>query len=194
MLLTNCNNYGLLDKLENPGQSTAGLGQRNLRIFVTAAGYNGNLGGIAGADAKCVADAANPMGPGNGFWKALIVGTGRAACTTANCSVGGNGENFDWALKPNTNYIRPNGLVIGSTNPFGIFTFPLNSPIGDQAMTFAWTGLLADWTISGSNTCADWSSTGSTGIRGQVDINTSTVIQASPQTCGVSERLYCVEQ
>ncbi|HLD45750.1 MAG TPA: DUF1554 domain-containing protein, partial [bacterium] len=65
------------------------------KIFVTDATYNGNLGGVAGADALCEADANKPA---TGTYKALIVdGVARVACTTANCG-GGAGENIDWVL------------------------------------------------------------------------------------------------
>ncbi len=188
-----CNNYDLLSRLENPGQSTSGgFGPRNLRILVTSADYNGALGGVSGADAKCVMDAANPMGPGNGSWKALLVGGGRVACSTAYCS-GGSAENIDWVLKPNTYYIRPDGSAIGNTDPAGIFVFPLNSPIADLTTTFAWTGLAFDWKIG--TTCSGWTdNTSITGDKGQVDKNDAQAIHFASATCGTSQRLYCVEQ
>lgn len=192
LVLTHCSNYDLLEKLENPGQAVGSSGPRNLRIFVTAGAYNGNLGGTAGADTKCMTDAANPMGPGNGSWKALIVGGERRACSTPYCS-GGAAENIDWALKPNTNYVRPNGLVIGNTDPAGLLVFPLNSAISDLTTTFAWTGLAGDW-MTGS-TCTDWGDgTSSYGDKGGVDKNDPQAINFLNDTCGTSQRLYCVEQ
>ncbi|MFZ5630853.1 MAG: DUF1554 domain-containing protein [Spirochaetota bacterium] len=188
--LTNCNNYDLLNQLENPG-SASGMGSRNLRIFLTASGYSGNLGGTAGADAICVADGANPNGAGNGSWKALIGAPDRLACTTANCT-GGIAENLNWVLKPNTKYMRPDGFEIGNTNEKALLIFPLVSPISPMPTTFAWTGLGADWVYSTS--CGDWISGGGSGNRAQVDSLTSAAIFTGAQTCGVSERLYCVEQ
>jgi len=188
-----CNNNSLLDHLENPGQSSnSSFGTRNLRIFVSNAFNNGNLGGIAGADTICLTDTANPMGQGNGSWKAMLAGGGRQACSTATCS-GGAAENIDWALKPNTTYIRPNGFVIGKTNPAGILPFPLNGIISELATTFTWTGLAGDWTTG--STCSGWAvePTGS-GDRGQVDKNDPQAINFAPDTCGTSQRLYCVEQ
>ncbi|HMV37269.1 MAG TPA: DUF1554 domain-containing protein [Turneriella sp.] len=190
--VTACNNYDLLQKLENPGQSSVGPGPRNLRIFVSNAFNNGNLGGAAGADIICLSDTANPMGADNGSWKALIVGGGRRACSTPYCS-GGAAENIDWALKPNTNYVRPNGLVIGNTDPAGLLVFPLNSAISDLTTTFAWTGLAGDW-MTGS-TCTDWGNgTSGSGDRGGVDKNDPQAINIGIDTCGTSQRLYCVEQ
>lgn len=191
-VLMNCNNYDLLDKLENPGAVNQSFSQgTGRRIFVTAGTYNAILGGSGGADTKCIADAGNPMGPGNGNWKALIAGGGRLACTTANCS-GGVGENLNWVLLPNTRYIRPDGVTIGYTNDRALLIFPLENSIAPLATTFAWTGFINDWTYSVS--CGDWTSSTGTGNRGQVDSLTDTAIVVGTQTCGVSERLYCVEQ
>ncbi|AFM12879.1 DUF1554 domain-containing protein [Turneriella parva] len=189
--IAGCSNNNLLDQLQNPGQISGGFGPRNLRIFVTNTVNNGILGGAAGADTICLADTANPMGAGNGSWKALIAGGGRLACSTPYCT-GGSAENIDWALKPNTNYVRPNGLVIGNTNPAGIFVFPLSGIISDLATTFVWTGLAGDW-MTGS-TCSGWTVTASSGDRGQVDKNDAQAINFAPDTCGTSQRLYCVEQ
>ena len=63
--------------------------------------------------------AANPMGSGNGFWKALISASGqRIACTTSNCSGSGQAEHLDWVLKANTTYYRADKTVIGTTDTF----------------------------------------------------------------------------
>lgn len=191
-----CNHYGLRDMLENPGSSNPESKPLGLRIFVTHTTFTGALGSISGADSKCVADSANPMGPGNGSWKALIVdGNGiRRACLAANC-VNGSSENVDWALKPSTTYLRPNGILIGTTNSAGLFNFPLNAPIADLANQTAWTGLNSDWTSS--STCTDWIDGNNVnyGIVGAVDKNDLQAINyPNDPTCDTSEHLYCVEQ
>jgi hypothetical protein len=191
-----CNNYGLRDQLENPGGSNPNSKPLGLRIFVTNATFIGNLGGIGGADFNCVADSANPMGPGNGNWKALIVDSNsiRRACLTANC-VNGSSENVDWALKPNTTYFRPNGVLIGTTNSAGLFNFPLNASIADLANQTAWTGLNSDWTTS--STCTNWIDGGDAnyGYVGAVDKDDLQAIYSNPNIkCNTSRHLYCVEQ
>lgn len=191
LALANCNNYGLLDKLENPG---GGDEPRRPRIFVTNMGYTGDLGGITGADNKCLSDSANPMGVGNGSWKALLAGGGRQACTTSNCT-GGTSEHIDWVLKADTDYLRPDGSLIARTNAAGIFTFPLNQAISsDSSAIYAWTGLYGDWLAA--NNCADWTSSIAlgTGVRGLINQNGVLAINSAISPCNTASRLYCVEQ
>ncbi|MCB1194511.1 MAG: DUF1554 domain-containing protein, partial [Leptospiraceae bacterium] len=48
------------------------------KMYLTTTSYNGNLGGISGADTKCQSEYSGT--------KALVVGTSRRACTTSNCT------------------------------------------------------------------------------------------------------------
>ncbi len=161
------------------------------RIFVTNGSYSGDVGGIAGADDKCRVDVYNPDGVGNGNWKAMVVGMGRIACSTPNCS-GGAAEHVDWVLKPNTRYIRPDGTLIGTTAALGLLPLPLNQPIA-AVSGYVWTGLGANWLLS--NNCSDWtnntSSQGNYGISEEIDIQ---AIGTYNSTCNASCRFYCVEQ
>jgi hypothetical protein len=43
-------------------------------IFLTESSYNGNLGGLSGANTKCTNDIHNPYGPGHGTFFAALVG------------------------------------------------------------------------------------------------------------------------
>jgi Protein of unknown function (DUF1554) len=66
-------------------------------IFVTAAAFPGALGGVSGADAKCMADSNRPD---NKTYKALLLSDNRDFYgDTAN---GGN----DWVLSVNTQYFQ----------------------------------------------------------------------------------------
>ena len=115
------------DSGSSSGSSGGSSGCSTCTIFVTTGTSDGLIGagGIAEADAFCMADAGYP---GTGTYKALIVdGTNRIACTTANCS-GGAGEHTDWVLKASTAYVRSNGsTAIGTTTAEGIFSFPLTN-------------------------------------------------------------------
>jgi hypothetical protein len=126
--------------------------QKNM--FRTAVDFDGDLGGIVGADALCMSDANYP---GSGTYKALIVdGTLRVACTTANC-LGGVSEHVDWVFDPLTPYELLDGTLIGTTNDVGIFDIPLENNLGNDGLFY--TGLTLapgfEWTESG-DTCADW--------------------------------------
>jgi len=193
-----CNNYGLADQLETPGK-TQGLGSGFTlvnTIFVTLATFNGNLGGVAGADNLCRNDAANPMGSGNGFWKALISMTGaRVACTTSDCSGSGAAEHLDWVLKANTPYTRADGTPIGATNANGVFVGTLVNSVATNAVV-VFTGLTSNWVVAGDN-CSGWSSP-SIGFNGQTGLGDQTGILWFSNTangCDVpSKALYCVQQ
>jgi hypothetical protein len=188
-----CNNYDLLDKLENPGGSPSGsipnCGE-NCRIFLTDVGYTGDLGGSQGADSICRNDSANPNGPGTGNWKAMLADENRRACLSAYCT--STAENFNWVMRPNTPYRRPTGELIGITNPGGIFVFNVASAISDMNVG-AWTAIAVDWT-NAPNNCQNWSSTANSGSYGFASATDSQMLQVDTDYCSYSRQLYCVEQ
>ena len=170
------------------------------RIFVTAAIYDGNLGGVAGADAKCQADANRPNAS---TYKALLVdGYYRVACTQGNANCAAN-QHVDWVLAANTVYVRSNGsTIIGTTNSEGIFPWSggaLSNSIGPDVAT-AYTGLGSDWTRypgCGSYCDCTWftkNTSGDSGSIGQAASLTSNMIVLGTASCSTSHALYCAEQ
>jgi hypothetical protein len=128
-------------------------------------GYDGNLGGVAGADAKCNADPDKPATPVGATYKAVLVdGTdpeiARVACTTANCTT----PSGSWVLYPDTPYINASGETLGTTNSAGIFTSTLQNIIAppvfqvQYAFNMVWTGLATGWvTATGPEvSCSGW--------------------------------------
>jgi hypothetical protein len=189
-----CNNYNLLDRLENPGGAQTGLAScgSDCRIFVTASTYDGNLGGAQGADNKCNSDPARPQGTRN--WKALISSTPeRTACTSANCSTGGLAENFNWVLRPNTLYRRLDGQIIGTTDGSAIFDFDLQHEI-DSNPNLLWTGLTVSWEQGAS--CSNWTdnNNSTSGSKGGSAYVTGKAIFWTNAFCDSQFSLYCVEQ
>lgn len=178
--------------------------QPNKRILVTATSYNGNLGGISGADSIC----------GAGY-KAMIVdesGCGgsacRKACTSGNCSTNGIAEHIDWVLRPNVTYVRSDGLTpIFTANWNVVFDFDTaaNNPSRQTSLAnkilesgpYSWTGLqnnAADAWETTSMTCDNWANTVSDGIYGNSNATTSSILGVNYMSCGSSLYLYCVEQ
>jgi hypothetical protein len=156
-------------------------GNQNKRIFVTTSSYTGNLGGIAGADQKCMSDANKPAG--SCAWKALIIGDARSITR-------------DWVLKPNTTYYRLDGTTpLGATDGGGKLLTPLyNSIIAINSTT--WTGLNTDWS-SDTNTCTNWTSAVNSlhsVYLGVTDRTDTGVISAAQGNCDGVHSLYCVEQ
>lgn len=203
ILLANCQNYGLLNHLENPGGHSLFPAFESCgtvcRIFVTAQTRQGNFGGPDQADQVCMSDPNRP--PGNRLWKAMLVGGSRKACGTVDCTSNGALEHIDWVLRPGTEYRRPDGTLIASTTPTaGIWGFPVaNSVTGISALP--WTGLDSTW-VTSANICHNpmpfepWvrSDNSATGRIGQADQTSSVLIHNTDFTCNNFQPFYCVEQ
>ncbi len=173
------------------------------RMFVTAATYNGVLGGVTGADAKCASDTNKPS---TGTYKAMLVdGTNRVACTTANCS-GGISENVNWVLKANTAYTRTDGTAIGTTNSAAIFTTLTNavttSPTYNEYRTGMAFSSTPDWKAHATGHCTNYSASSGTGVCGNASSSaistgggtSSNFLYTNGTSCGTSVALLCVEQ
>ncbi len=166
-----------------------------LRIFATSSIYDGNLGGVTGADQKCQTDGANPN-PG-AAWKAFLVEDGvRIACSVANCAAGS--VPMDWVLQADTQYVRASDSApIGTTNVDGIFTFPLMVSMNGPDDTPYWTGFgsTSDWLLDNAQTCTNWTSASGNGSTGQGDtVAATTMHNADMVSCASQLLLLCVEQ
>jgi hypothetical protein len=172
--------------------------QRRLKIFVTYNTFQGNIGGGAGsgiqrADNMCNFDLNKPD---NNTYKAMIVdGTNRRACSTSNCT--DPNENVDWVFKPNTDYYRPDGTYLFTTNSAGIVTTNIANPIFFP-VSYYWTGLASDWKISPLAHCNNWTDnslnhTGRVGSSDSIDSNWYSYT-GTPPSCGSPNALLCVEQ
>ncbi len=150
------------------------------RIFVTYYDYTGDLDGVTGADYRCWADPNRPdsyLG-----WKALV--TDPIFRTMY----------YDWPLKPNTIYIRTNGTLIGITNIYGYFDFPLDNSISTVSKE-AWTGLSPTW--GPASNCHNWTSSDGLSYSGTCGDVTSILdfsINSALIGCDNYRFIYCVEQ
>ena len=177
---------------------------RRLKIFLTSNIFLGNIGGGAGsgiqrADNRCNLD---PNKPDSNTYKAMIVGdymavpVRRACSSTPNCT--DPNENVDWVFKPNTDYYRPNGTYLFTTNSAGIVTTNIANPILAGSNYPYWTGLASDWTISPSAHCNNWTNNSSSyigrvGSSDSIDSNWYSYT-GTPPYCNESKALLCVEQ
>ena len=164
------------------------------RIFVTASNFDGNLGGIAGADSACMSDTNYP---GTGTYKAMLVdGTNRVATVTDNT---GDGQ-VDWVLYANTDYVRADGTTpIMTTDANGLFVFgTLTNSVSTTAGS-VWTGLLSSWVTHTNSHCTAWTSN-SGAVNGTYGDATSTsnfgfAIASESTLCSdATLSLYCVQQ
>ncbi|XDD46625.1 DUF1554 domain-containing protein [Leptospira sp. WS39.C2] len=166
------------------------------RFFSTSLTYNGDRGGIAGADAKCMSDAKKPPLPAGAVYKAFLVDdVNRVACTTANCATGGNAEHLNWILKPNTNYVRAvDNATITTTNSFGIFSSQTN-----DAEISTITGIFSGFQASGWTTrmtgghCNRWMD-GTNTPQLSASSSNQLYIASGGILCDTSSVILCVEQ
>lgn len=159
-------------------------------VFLTAAAYDGDLGGLAGADALCQAEAA---GAGlSGTYMAWLSDTTGSPATRFN-QLG--------------SFIRSDGFIVAFSWADlldGEVGVPLNrQPDGTEVTTaplFAWTNTNTDGTatLGGVNSCSDWTSTGTTAApRGAIGntVNWTGGIPSAFGSCTAPNgRLYCFQQ
>ena len=148
-------------------------------MFLTGAVFNGNLGGVPGADALCMADGNRPA---TGFYRALLVAMGQRSVQLPGAPV-------NWPLQASMQYTRADGTLVATTTPQRVFPpvpFDLAiSPIGGPF----WTGM--DLAYSRVENCLDWTASGA----GEGGTSSGlAALTADSVTCNQSRRLLCVEE
>lgn len=173
---------------------TVHISDNEFVLFKTTTTALGGFG-ISGADALCNADAGRPFT--SSTYKAVLTdGVVRRACSSFNCSSSGAGEHIGWVLKASTSYYRANGTtLIKATNANGIFNFNLTNSTTGTAASY-WTGLKADWTTDGPNTCNSWTSNAANknARSGRGNDATSNAINDVNIDCDQPTALLCAEQ
>ncbi len=167
--------------------------------FVTSTAYDGNLGGLAGADAKCAAAATAAKIPGT-FISVLSNSTTNARDRIANTA---NGwiriDSLPWAQDKTSLFAQGSGGA--AVNNYKIY-YPLsmdengaNNPNGQLARTYT----QADGTKNGTTlNCLDWTSSTDPSTTSQTMgiISTGSVAWTNGSGvgagCALPGRLYCV--
>ena len=152
----------------------------NKRAFQTSSTYDGNLGGVAGADQKCQ-DAADAV-PLGGTWKAWLR-TSVYDIRTASTQNDGP-------------YVMVDGTVVAN-NWTDLVDGSIDAPMQITELSAVATGL-NPWTgqTTGTNYCTDWT-TNSSGVTGRVGSPTSTAAAWESNTtsnCNIARPLLCFEQ
>jgi hypothetical protein len=157
-------------------------------MFTTSAVYDGNLGGLAGGDAKC---------------QALAVAQGLAG--TYRAYLGATSVSAPSRFAGASGWTRVDGsALVNAIGDFGTVALP-NPPSLDQAgndlsvaaVLRVWTATAADTQYAGQNcnnagALPDWSTTAgktNTGVLNQTDANV--LIGGSVYPCATPVRLYC---
>ncbi|EMF83874.1 PF07588 family protein [Leptospira weilii serovar Topaz str. LT2116] len=174
------------------------------RTFIATnngAGYNGNLGGISGADAKCAAAKPTTL---TRTYKALLTDQQNRHVVSA-----GDGSPFlkDWVLYPNKQYRRSDGTTVTfTTNANSMVTANLENGIDSGAKKYFWTGLAHPddpgfFLWEGGRTCNQWgdangAATGAAGNTTSVNAHQTPdgAFTVDTHACNSNLNLLCVEQ
>jgi hypothetical protein len=158
------------------------------RVFVSQAMTNGNLGGIAGADALCNSYAtAAQLG---GTWKAFI-----GDSTTAPATWTAPPATVPFALIDGTIVAADWGALLSGTLQHGIDEDECQTSVGE--FSEVWTGLSSPSNTTGTG-CNDFMSAANTapyadvGLTGRTDSSWCDVYLDYCDRTNV--RLYCIEQ
>ena len=153
-------------------------------IFATSTTYNGNLGGVTGADNICATRAAAGSLTSNlgvTRWRAIVGGA-----STARLRI-----SFPYNIRT----FLPDGTTLVATKESQIF----NDSGGALAhgVDMDENGAAASgnaWSDTNSSNCTGWtdSSSGTVGAVGSVGATNSTWRVVSPFTCNLFERIYCI--
>lgn len=129
-------------------------------IFVTVNSYNGNLGGVSGADSLCQAEAyqlGSVLPQGLNF-KALLVDSTRFPCdSTGSC---GGAHALDWPLFSGEQFLNPDKSNFNQVNSNFVFdgsVISLMNPMGitDNSSSF-WSGVQSVLSNAAANDIVAW--------------------------------------
>ena len=148
-----------------------GSSSSDLRIFVTAKDFRGDMGGIEGAHALCNTDENTPP---TGEYRAMLFGA--------------------TLFFPEQKYVRStDSAVIGKTDDAGNFSDPLDTAILGSSAYGGLSELV--WTGNIDEHCNGYTSSSSSdsGFYGNAIKNTVEWSGVAATTCNNYRRLYCVE-
>jgi cysteine-rich repeat protein len=176
------------------GDGCSALCKKELRrVFVTSAVFTGDLGGPAGADAKCQAAAESAAAPG--MFRAWL-----------STDVASPANDFVQSEVP---YVRLDGVQVAA-NWQDLVDGTLEAPISVSELgglpapsthacipadaLGAWTGTSAAGVSLMTGTCDNWSSTTGDATLGRVGDPSMAWSSFCPTPCSSQAALYCVEQ
>ncbi|AKU95532.1 Tryptophan synthase alpha chain [Labilithrix luteola] len=167
------------------GECEAGLCKappaKDILVFLSSASYNGNLGGLAGADAKCQALASAASLPGT--YKAFL----SDSTTTASSRLSRPGGAYK--LVNGTVVAKDAAAFFSSTHASAIVVDENGGTSGGEV----WTGSGSNGIGSGG--CSNWTSTSGTAQIGASWQSTSQWASLYQQFCDrTNVHLYCIQQ
>ena len=164
-------------------------GPGGLRVFVSSARYNGNLGGLAGADAKCSQLAADAKLGGQ--WVAWVGTPGNSAKDRLTSAGPWRLVNGPQVAANKADLVDGTIAAIIDRTENGVVVAPDGSWSG-----YVWTGTLWNFNAD-SMTCAQWTSASANDAAGVGKVQSTMVALwtfENRSSCDKLQRLYCFER
>jgi hypothetical protein len=158
-------------------------GSTGHRVFVSSLLYNGNMGGLSGANTICANLAAAV--PLTGTWKAIL----SDASTDANTNISINGE----VRNMNNDVVAANSSDFWTLSNWNQpIDYDENSSLVGGAIV--WTGSTSIGAKNGTDQCTSWSSPalGMGGYTGLSNATGPTRIERDFRICSTMRRIYCI--
>lgn len=207
-VLANCYNYGILDKMKDPGSSQESF-TTNYYVFVSSWQTLGAMGGspyadcnqymgMPRADCACTRAAISRglrKSSSHVFRAWLSVDNSPGPQQDAQCRVQGTGGGCNINY-PSFWYNTQGQAVVSNYNAFS--SAALNTGVRydefrvDQGTSPVWTNTQSGISSS-ANDCNDWTDQSSgTGVVGDASSAGTTWSQNTTQQCNTAQRIYCV--
>lgn len=174
-------------------------------VFVSSETFNGNLGGVAGADEKCQLLATNAQLEGT--FRAIVTGSGSEETVGSRFGAGTDADKKGLVLvniKSDALALNYGALLTDGPGAPILYTERGNTvfpqvPDGGNAScapgAIVWTNTNSNGTADGNDNCNDWQNDGS-GTQGRVGsaLSKSQWLSACAISCNAKARLYCGQQ
>lgn len=159
-----------------------------IRVFATSGSWNGNLGGLSGADAKCQAEAD----------AASLGGTWIAYLSTSTVNAIDRVDNNTKIVNMLGETIAEYGLKVAYRTAGDVnLDYPVfydATGTYTPAIDIVWTGTRNNGLVNAPYTCSDWTSTSGLALIGSIRGNNFTWNSWQALACNNLYRLYCFEQ
>jgi hypothetical protein len=160
-------------------------------VFVTRQAFTGDLGGIAGANAKCQA-AASAAGLAGTFKAWLSDGLGGSPTANFTRSLGAYALVNGAIVAKNWSALV--GVTSSNSSTFLLYPISLDELGGNERGATVWTGTDVMGVGVGGSYCGNWTSTSGGALAGAAGVANEQWTSASNPLCSSSSSLYCFEQ
>ena len=165
-----------------------GIADGDHRIFVTMTQYDGNLGGLSGADSYC-SQAASSAGLERTYRAILSTDT-----VAAESRLNITGAVYIFSDDSTRSLVAASGIDFWGTDTENLRNTISISELYTVVSSNVWTGTTSEGGTMGTQNCNEWqsSSSGQNSFYGSSTALDSTWVENSPESCNNINHLYCI--